>query len=195
MHFWMVKKIVTSNFKILSNFPETLLQTVKSFWEIDCHNLKDSNRFKYYRPDEYQDYIVLKRNHALYDKFNLLCSGMVYLKSDPRAGLGPIHIDSGRGCAINIPIQVDLNNSHFFVANTECTERDFFDKEVISPGSKRYEYEPEKYSYYNLRQACILNTKQPHGFANYSDSERILLSISFSESYEDVIKNLPNEWF
>lgn len=190
MHSWTEMEMMR-NFEILDNFSEDIIQAVKHHWDQDKHSLDDESRFVFVRPDEYQDYIIIKRGHSLYDTINAFeCASIVYLRSMPRAGMGPIHIDSNRGCALNIPIRLDTKNSFCFVANEECTERLPFPNEPISVGSKRYEYEPEKYSYFNVRKPCLLNTKMPHGFANYSDHERVLLSVSFSQPYDEVLKML-----
>ena len=168
------------------------LKKIVNCWEIDKTSLNDESRFKFFRPDQYQDYIIIKPGHPLYDIINLPVDyvSLTYLRSLPRAGLGPVHIDSNRGCALNIPIQVDFDNSFCFVANEECTERDPYEFEPVSPGSKRYLYEPEKYQYYNVRKPCLLNTKKPHGFANFADTERVLLSISFTESFNSIMSNI-----
>lgn len=169
-----------------------LHKKIIDFWEKDKNYLETSEDLQLIRPDEYQDYIVIKDSHPLHDLLNIPVPyfALVYLRSLPRAGLGPVHIDSKRQCALNIPIQVDLDSSFFFVANQECTEREPYENEPVNVGSKRYIYEPEKYNYYNLREPCLLDTKTPHGFANFANTERILLSIGFLESYDTVLTHL-----
>jgi len=182
------------NFEILKDFPKEIIDAAKYYWELDKECLNDESRFKFFRLDEYQDYIVIGKDHPLqkYVKFSIKQFSIVYLRSLPRAGLGPVHIDSNRGCALNIPISVDPNDSFCFTAkyDVECTERPFHPNEIVNPESKRYLYEPEKYDYYNVRESCLLNTKATHGFANFAETERVLLSVSFKSSFEDVLRNL-----
>ena len=197
MHSWTEMRKM--NFKILENFSKEIIDAAKYHWELDRNFLRDESRFKFFRLDEYQDYVVIKGDHPLQKlvKFPIEHFSIIYLRSLPKAGLGPVHIDSNRGCALNIPISVDPNDSFCFTAKSgvKCTERPFYHDEIGNPESKRYLYEPEKYDYYNVRETCLLNTKVTHGFANFAETERVLLSISFKESYEDVVDMLSKDWF
>ena len=192
MHSWM--EMMKKNFEILKDFPKEIIDAAKYHWELDKDCLDDETRFKFFRLDKYQDYVVIKGNHPLQSliKFPVDHFSILYLRSLPAAGLGPVHIDSNRGCALNIPISVDPNDSFCFTAkyDVECTERPFHSDEVGNPESKRYLYEPEKYDYYNVRESCLVNTKATHGFANFAETERVLLSVSFSQPYDEVLRML-----
>lgn len=178
---------MTKQFKIVPIDKELHKKIIDS-WEIDKDHLKDKSKFTYYPENDFQDYAVLNANHHLHEliKFPVPHYALVYLRNPPRAGLGPVHIDSKRECALNIPIEVDPNNSFCFAAREECTERPHYPGENVHLGSKRYYYEPEKYDYYNVREPCLLNTRNPHGFANFADTPRVLLSVCFSEPYEII---------
>ena len=52
-----------------------------------------------------------------------------------------------------------------------------------------------KFDYYNLEKPVLFSTKTPHGFANNSDRPRILLSVTFDLTYEQMLNILPEEWF
>jgi len=183
----MKRKIAMTGYKIVPIDPD-LQKAVVDCWEVDRLNLEDKTKFIYYPENDFQDYAVLNPNHILYDliKFSVPYSALVYLRNPPRSGLGPVHIDSKRECALNIPVQVNPNDSFCFVAREECTERPHYEGENVHEGSKRYYYEPEKYDYYNVRQPCLLNTRIPHGFANFADTPRVLLSVCFYEPYDII---------
>jgi len=175
----MKKKIVTTQYKIIPIDLE-LHKKIINQWEEDKLNLKDESKFRYEPDDGYHDLWRLNSNHPLYDliKFPIPYHEILYLRNPPKVGLGTPHVDGKRGCAFNIPIQVDFNSSLIYTAREECTRL---------PKSKRlYHYEPEKYDFYNLRQPALINTQNPHGGANFADTYRILLSVSFLESYDFV---------
>lgn len=197
MHSWTARKIVTTNYHILKGISKNALDSIKLEWELSKSNIKDNSHFKYITADEYQDYVIIHKEHKLHNivksEISLQYQSIMFLISNPRSGLGPVHIDAGRGCAINIPIDIDYNNTCFFIANQECTERAFLEGEPVNQGSKRFLYEPEKYDYYNVREPILLNTKKAHGFFNHSDKKRVLLSISFSESYENILSLMSHK--
>jgi len=81
----------------------------------------------------------------------------------------------GRNCAVNIPIRVPDD------AKTFCREPMFH-------GAK------EPFIWYNVEQVeyiinkpTILNVKREHCVINSSNQDRIILSISFDESYEIIL--------
>jgi len=180
-----------TNLHILDIFRD-VQDEIKNHWYNDRPLIETDSRFNFFRFDGSQDYIAISDDHPIQKLINLPAKdfSLVYLRSFPRSGLSPVHIDVSRACALNIPIEVDPNDSFCFIANKPCTERPFHENEIANEKAKRYLYEPENYDYYNLRNPCLLNTKVPHGFANFADTERVLLSISFIDPYEEVLKRL-----
>jgi len=188
-------------YRILEKSPQSLIDQITYYWLKDRYNLEQNDTLDFWRADHTQDCIIPNSNHKLNEIVNQFLpinhSGIMYSRNLPKCGLSPVHIDSNinRGCAINIPLNVDLNWSFFFIGPENCTERPIVEGEQINSGSKRYEYEPEKYQYYNLKKPILLDTKKPHGFANFAETDRVILSISFSENYEYILDNLPKDWF
>lgn len=182
------------NYQILKGIPKDSLDNIKNEWELSKGNLRDNSHFYYMSIDEYQDLAIVNDSHPLHDIvksfIDIPYDHIMFLISNANSGLGPIHIDAGRGCGINIPLEVDFVNSCFFIANQECTERPFHDGEPVHEGTKRFFYEPEKYDYYNVREPIVINTKKAHGFFNHSNTTRVLFSISFNQSYEEIITHL-----
>jgi hypothetical protein len=167
-------------------------------WEEDKNQLFDNNRFIDGRFDVYQDLAMINPGHALFDliKLPVPYASLFYLRNPPRSGVGPVHIDGNniRTCVLNIPIYVNLDESFFFVIKDgeTATERVGKPGEIVNNGGKRYEYEPKKYDYHNLKDPCILNSKIPHGFANFADTERVILSICFDKTFEFVKSKLTH---
>lgn len=180
---------MAKNYIILRDFPKPLIKSIREeYLGANTHNKK---LFDTVVLDEFQTYILVRRPHNLYnimDKvIKLPYKNIMFLYSAPNAGMGPIHIDSSRSSSINIPIEVDYNNTCFFIAHSPCTE--IPPDEKTNKGSKRYAYEPENYDFYNVREPILLNTKAPHSFFVHSDQPRILMSISFDQHYEDLRHN------
>jgi hypothetical protein len=163
-------------------------------WELDKDDIKNPDRFMYSRFDDHQDLVLLKKDHLLFNLIKLPIEPvfLFYVRNPPRSGLGPVHIDgnNGRTCVLNIPIKINLDESFFFVIKEgeTATERPPNPGEIVNKGGRRYLYEPEKYDYHNLKKSCILNSKIPHGFANFANEERVILSICFDKPF-DVISS------
>ena len=180
---------MTTQYKIVPINPN-LHKTIIDHWEKDKLNLKDESNFRYVPDDGYHHFWKLNNNHPLYDLINFPIPyyELIYMRNNPKVGMGPVHIDANRkqaaqyirSCALNIPIQVNLKSSLIFTAkkDCECTKLPKYDN--------LYYYEPEKYDFYNLRQPALINTQNPHGGANFADTHRVLLSVSFLESYDFV---------
>jgi|TARA_R110000823_G_scaffold257117_2_gene378908 hypothetical protein len=76
----------------------------------------------------------------------------------------PIHRDHNRLCALNFPIVGDFENSmNIFV--------DDFD---------------ERIEQFNGEQPCLMNTRQFHGVTNKTNTDRIVLSVSFYEPFKKI---------
>lgn len=185
-------------FRILESVPETFMVQIRQL--ILNSDFKDS-KFKYIVADEYQDYILVDRSHEIYDIVGSHFTRpfkLMILRNPPNCGLGPVHTDGSRFGCLNFPIKVDLDNSAFFTARegSNPTIRPPHIGEPINKDALRFFYEPEKYLYYNIRKPICISTKVAHGAYNYSDDERILLSLAFPdlESYEDILDQVPKEW-
>lgn len=185
---------------ILPKFPKEIISTVKDFWTEDQHHVKtDSDKFFFDHVDETQDSIIINPVHKLYDIFDdvlpINYKSMLYLRSFPYVGVTPVHSDWNRKASLMIAIEVDFNDSHFFIGGEEeCTKRPHEDWEDVYEGSQRFKYEPEKYHFYNYLNPCVFNAKKAHGFANYAMTQRVVLSVSFDEEYDYVSEALHKEW-
>lgn len=117
-----------------------------------------------------------------------------FFKTVAKGHVSP-HCDS-RNCAINIPIQTDKNSYTVFYEEKD----DFETPEVEIDGenkntkAKRFKNIPSC-GWIFLDQPLCLNTNLPHGVINKSDKDRILLSISFIEKYDNfkILKEMHYE--
>tara|TARA_R110000782_G_scaffold25744_9_gene66669 strand:- start:2681 stop:3259 length:579 start_codon:yes stop_codon:yes gene_type:complete len=183
------------NMKILHNTPDQVIEYCNDLWE----NAKDVvisksdlDTYKYLYEDEGLQMVMFhsdELNKILTDTFNIKPIGTIFLTCWANAGLDHIHIDNHRFAAINIPITVDFDNSCFFVANQECTQI------ASSTKQSRFDYEPERYDWCNVKKPIMFNTAAPHGFFNHSNENRVILSVSVEGTYEEAVANLPENLY
>ncbi len=113
--------------------------------------------------------------------FKTMAKGMV----DP-------HSDN-RSVAINIPIRTNDKQSTIFYESLGD-----YDNPNINVGDKKIITKAKRYNKVNetqrfiLNQPACLNTSLPHGVENLSESDRVVLSISFKDEYDSFsrINNL-----
>jgi hypothetical protein len=188
-------KTVTT-FKILHNFPSEIIQVANEDWG----NFIPIDKQNYFKIDEHMEIGIPRPDSPIYLILKNYFSDFKckFLVNPPNCGLGPVHTDNSLSCGINVPIKVNLEKSCFFSIKPDqsATLREAKDDEVIhGSGALRFLYEPEKYDYYNLRTPVTLNNKLCHGYYNFDNEERVLLNISFSCNYEEMINLIPEDWF
>jgi hypothetical protein len=104
----------------------------------------------------------------------------------------PLHIDSKRNCALNIPIM-----------NTECSYTIFYkfkedtDIELKHVPERVYdliESPVEETFKFTLNKPSLVNNSVPHKMLNFGDKTRIIISWSVQEQYsfEDIKHQLIN---
>lgn len=94
-----------------------------------------------------------------------------------------------RNVAINIPINTN-NDQHtiFYESKGDFENPDIqVDGKKMSVDAKRY-YDVVETLRFNLNQPACLDTSTPHGVENLSESDRVILSISFIDEYDDFTK-------
>ena len=184
------------DYRILENMP---YEHIQKFWERDGKIL-NTDLFDHtdYMVEKTWQCITLNKEHELhkiikdmFEPLGLEVGLLLYMICDARLGMDKIHEDKDwRGSAINIPIQIEEEQQFFLMGSEECTPA------PRSPsGAPKFLYEPEKCAFYNARRPYMFNSRKPHGFANYADTERVVLSISFQNLFDDALKLIPKEWF
>jgi hypothetical protein len=102
------------------------------------------------------------------------------------------HTDK-RNVAINIPIIVDDNSYTSFYE-----QKNNYETPTITVGNKTQDVNAKKFvkgqilETVYLKQALCLNTAVPHGVTNKGNKDRVILSISFKDDYDnfEIIKKL-----
>lgn len=190
---------MTETFQILNNFPQDLMEKIKQQWKNgDWKDVKETvpgNMWHYRAHDD----------HPL-TKFFPPKARIEYYVTSVGAFNTP-HLDRGRWSAINLPITVDYENSyfhcgkHFWLGN--YTPKDmgqyqstYSHNSTLNGPTGFYLFEESKFEKYNLEKPVVFSTKVPHGGYNkYGRFDRVICSIGFRQTYEELINILPPEWF
>jgi len=181
-----------TTFTVLNNFPKDLLLKVKAVWHAGIwENIIKVN------PGVMHHY-WLHTEHELFNFFPKESLTLEYYLNPPHV-FNAVHLDRGRFSALNIPVQVDTNNSFFGIGKTDdlsyyTRKEGVFTFETSEKGEKGFfTYEKHKMLHYNLEKPVLFNTKVPHGLVNNADTERILLSVTFSKTYNEM-KDILKDW-
>ncbi len=168
------------NICILNNFPDELLNFHRNFYnEFDKTKINAKISAVHYAvalPKEILEYT----NKFLPVPLDRLDMYAVF----PESIMIP-HIDRGRKTALQIPLEVDSNNSYTYAAKYEdlslLTKKEHrydieqdADKIVNMPGF--YEWDDQLYDTYDLTKPILQNVSAPHGGANNAKTYRIFLS-------------------
>ena len=86
--------------------------------------------------------------------------------------------------AFRIGIHHELDSYDFSSGNIKQWQHKYYDKK----GKGTYNLLDEEYESYGLDQAIIFNSKIPHGGANFGQDIRVIGSIGFSDTYEQMIE-------
>lgn len=180
-------------FSILENFSKLIEDNVKDIWH-KKENLTTgswSYRNRNGTMGHFDDY-VLSKDHEIFDLVKNIVGVRpftgAYMVSHPRTGHAEPHIDMRRGCGLNIPVEVDIDNNLFYIQPKKLCQ-------TIINKNKLIEFKPEEFQFYDMRTPILMDSKSLHGFANWADTDRVMFTFSFSESYEEILEHLPKEWF
>ena len=184
----------------LDNFPQDLLQELKDIWiEGNWTEEKEASKNAMYHH-------CLREDHPVFANFPKEARTLEYYSNPPNTSNGP-HLDRGRWSAMNIPIDMDHDNSYFMTGKTHLLKhyerKTWLDKDPQHGHQVKstqgpvgfFREDKDKFDYYNLEKPVLFSTKTPHGFANNSDRPRILLSVTFDLTFEQMLNILPAEWF
>lgn len=112
------------------------------------------------------------------------------------------HIDTERSCAINFPIDIDTERSQFRIGLSNVVESYTLweEKEIPKWQEKYYDkkgkgtflLEDNEYETYSLEKPVIFNAKVPHGGANFADTVRVIGSIGFNDTIENILPQIED---
>lgn len=190
---------------------DDLISAGKEIWKHVSDNIHEDNPvIKHMRkPNDYFTHVNLGVKSPKWADFRNLFSEITdepclleFYVAEPCYYVAQPHTDRGRSCAVNIPIQVDLEKSDAYFG--KYTSLDDYQhtsnntpytfKLMDSKGKAKQEinqhfqgkYEAELYDSVNFDKSVVFNPALPHGGYNKSDEIRVLLSLSwFNTSFEE----------
>lgn len=186
------RSYMAETFYILNNFPDDLKKELETEFSSKTEGPMQPGLKQYYLPTD-------NRLMKLFPK-----SWQIGYLGIPKNKLVPAHLDRKRLCAINVPIRVDFKNSFFVCGNhlwlgryKQSDTRYPYSTDIGIGPEGFYEVDSENYSTYNLEKPVVFSTKVPHGGDNVNgDFDRIICTIGYRDlSYEQLLNEIPSEWF
>ena len=115
---------------------------------------------------------------SLNNKFPFL-SNLYNIYETPQRYVTPVHVDSARFCALNIPI-INTENSYTVFYKPSA--------ELVSTKITRRAYhlvnsDVTEVFRFTLTSPTLINTKIPHGVLDSGDQDRIIISWSVNNNY------------
>lgn len=183
---------------------EDLISAGKEIWTHVSDNIHEDNPVikNMHQANDYFTIINLGRKSPKWADFRNLFSEITdepclieFFVGEPYYYISQPHTDRGRSCAVNIPIQVDLENSDAYFG--KYTSLDDYQHTAISEPYQfetinsyniefKGRYDSKLYDSVNFDKSVVFNPIMPHGGYNQSDKIRVLLSLSwFNTSFEE----------
>ena len=187
---------------VLENFSDTIHQELTTIW-----NDQTWDRVVEAKPGHFLHY-CLSPKHEMVKKFPYADTVQFYWNK-PGSETGP-HLDRGRWAAINIPIDVDHDNSAFVIGKEfhlkNYRRKTYLDKPGANPythkvpsesGPTGFYYEDQHmFDHYNLEKPVLFCTKVPHGYTNINSTQhRVLCSVTFKKTWNEIIHLIPQDWY
>lgn len=190
----------TQTYHIMHNFPQDLQDEIINVWKDQIWK-----EVKEVVPGKFWHY-VLDKNHPLKQKFEFM-DAVEYYEVAPNFANSP-HLDRGRWCALNIPVEVDFENSFFHCGKylwlghyTLDPEKNKFNSYLHQAGEQGpkgfFLWDDNLMEKYDLKRPVLFNSKVPHGGNNkYASTNRVICSVGCTRyTYDQVLNMLPLEWF
>jgi len=190
----------TQTYHVLNNFPQDIMQEIMRVWK--DQNWKEVKEVVPYRFWHY----VLEKDHPLKRHFEFM-DAIEYYEVAPGFKNSP-HLDRGRWCAINIPVEVDTENSFFhcgkylwlghYELDPSKNDGNSYLHAAGEKGPKGFFlWDDDLIEKYNLEKPVLFNSKVPHGGDNiHATTNRVIASIGCTRyTYDQIINIIPPEWF
>ena len=191
-----------NNITILKNMPQEITDTFKTYYN---KNFKDVEPQSQWSDIHYADLVPTKDAEELKKLFKNvdIHEIEIYTILGPRR-MGP-HIDRGRSCAIQIPIEIDLKNNYTYAIKNNNYD-DLIKPEIDhKPGKEGIEYvnnldhyffkwDSSRYDMYNLEYPILQNVSVPHGGHNLNNNTRKFFSLTIKHTSYIEAKEQLKEW-
>jgi hypothetical protein len=185
------------NIKILNNFPKEVMDEFRNLYEL---KYKDTNPEQTWSDIHKASIVPEKYLHHFNTMLPEPLVGLELYFVEPGKRMSA-HVDRGRRTALQIPIDMDHENTYTFA----CKHRDYsllkpsnhtFMKEVTSvlnaPPAWFFEWDDEQFDTYNLELPVLQNVGHVHGGANFSNRRRIFFSGSIITEFDQAVENYKN---
>lgn len=136
-----------------------------------------------------EDPVILEHIKQIKDYKNVV-ENVKFFKTLVNAGVGP-HRDK-RNVAINIPVIVDNKSYVAFYEESEIVPSILSVKNNVQQSKAKYYKNSTPIDKFKSEKVFCLNTNLIHGVINESNDDRVILSISFKDNYDDffIIKKM-----
>lgn len=131
--------------------------------------------------------VILKHIQQI-KNYSDVVENVKFFKTLVNAGVGP-HRDK-RNVAINIPVII---NEESYVVFYEASEEldpilSLSDKKILTTAKYYKQEQAQPVETFNCQNAFCIDTSKIHGVSNNSKEDRVILSISFKDEYNDFNK-------
>lgn len=182
------------NIKILKNFPEQVMNVYKNLYNFKYVGKKPED----YWSNNHSASSVTNVHKKILDRNLPISSDGIELYYVSNGMMSP-HIDRRRKTALQIPIDLNINNSFTFAAKYNDLSKfkpivsQFTSRKISSVGEPInnptdwfYEWDSELYDKYNLEFPVLQNVSLPHGGANYDHKPRVFFSVSYKSDFDKI---------
>ena len=126
--------------------------------------------------------VILKHIEQI-KNYKEVIENVKFFKTLVNAGVGP-HRDK-RNVAINIPVIVDEHSYVAFYEKSEIIPSVLTIKDEVKQSTAKYYRNSEPIEKFKAQGTFCLDTSTIHGVINESTTDRVILSLSFKDKYND----------
>lgn len=191
------------NITVLKNFPTELWDEFKEYYNTNYKNKKPKMQWS---EVHLADVIPADDLHYFRKKFEHIIpinDIEIYTVLGPKR-MSP-HIDRGRTCALQIPVEIDPANNYTYAINTDSYEHLVRKEQKHLPGKSInkcvndveyyfYHWDSNFYDTYNLEYPILQNVAVPHGGHNLNNTTRRFFSLTIKTTPYLTAKELVKEW-
>lgn len=187
----------TETYYKLTNFPQHICNAIIEYWtQLDKTSAIEVSQGEMWK------YKVDKHN-KIYKYFE--GANLIEYYEMSAGFVNTPHLDRGRWCALNIPVENNPPYTDFFIGKhfhlakyQKRPRRDPYHDETAEYGpTGMFKYDDKLFTHDDFLSPIVFSTKIPHGGTNkYNTKRRVLATITFGNSrYEQLLNELPPEWF
>lgn len=186
----------------LKNFPANIYQKFKDYYAEHYAGVEPELKWSEVHLADVMPYEDLLEFRKLFKDVIHIDGMEVYTVKGPKRMAS--HIDRGRKCAIQLPMDIDVANNYTYAVNTNDYShlirtdlkhiRKDVNKVINDVDHYFFNWDPQYYDTYNLEYPILQNVSVPHGGHNITNTTRRFFSLTIKDiSYEDA-KEIIKQW-